>query len=107
MNQTRTFLLFAWLLVAFLLFMEWSKTTTVAPPVVKQEVTSPTAVVANQTSALPAAPSVTGSATALPSIANSDGVSTQPTQTISIQSDVLKLQIDPRGVSLVSTELLK
>ncbi len=108
MNQTRSFLLFAWLLVAFLLFMEWSKTsTTTTPPVTKQSISNPAAVTQNSASALPAAPSAIGSPAALPSIANSDGVSTQTVQTISIQTDVLKLQIDPRGVSLVSTELLK
>jgi len=107
MNQTRTFLLFAWLLVAFLLFMEWSKTGTNTTPAVKEAISSPTPVTQNQASALPVAPSVAGSASALPTIANNDGVSTQPAQTISIQTDVLKLRIDPRGVSLVSTELLK
>ena len=108
MNQTRSFLLFAWLLVAFLLFMEWSKTNTTAP-VTKEVISSSTTPLAkqNQASALPTAPSAIGSATALPTIANSDGVSTQTVQTISIQTDVLKLQIDPRGVSLISTELLK
>ncbi len=107
MNQTRTFLLFAWLLVAFLLFMEWSKTGSETTPVVKEAISSPTSATQNQASDLPAAPSVAGSSANLPAIANSDGVFTKTVQTISIQTDLLKLQIDPRGVSLVSTELLK
>ncbi|MEO8001365.1 MAG: membrane protein insertase YidC [Arenimonas sp.] len=107
MNQTRTFLLFAWLLVAFLLFMEWSKTGTSAAPVTKETTSIQSPTTQNLASDLPTAPSVTGTNAALPTIANSDGLSAQIAQTISIQTDLFKLQIDPRGVSLVSTELLK
>lgn len=110
MNQTRSFLLFAWLLVAFLLFMEWSKTTTTTPPPVAAEqnaVISAPVTATSQASALPAAPSVSGQNGVVPQLPNVGSKTSQSVQTISIQTDVLKLQIDPRGVSVVSTELLK
>ena len=32
MNQTRVFLIFAWLMVAVLLYMEWTREKTAPPP---------------------------------------------------------------------------
>lgn len=112
MNQTRSFLLFAWLLVAFLLFMEWSKTptATIAPEnkAVANTVTAP-APSSAKGNALPAAPNASAGVSQNPGmpLPQSEATSTPSAQSISIQTDVLKLQIDPRGVSLVSTELLK
>lgn len=108
MNQTRSFLLFAWLLVAFLLFMEWSKTTTTPAPVSDNTVVATPAAATNKGNALPAPPATdlpaTETAPAIAAVANEPAPATQ---LISIQTDVLKLQIDLRGASLVSTELLK
>ena len=108
MNQTRSFLLFAWLLVAFLLFMEWSKTSTTTTTPAPKDVAGNTVVSApNKTSDLPAPPSAHLPTGTMPIISSGSSVSTQAVQMISIQTDVLKLQVDPRGASLVSTELLK
>ena len=110
MNQTRTFLLFAWLLVAFLLFMEWSKTGTTTAPASKDagsSINASTTAPAANASALPTAPSASASQSEIPVMQAPETAATQSVQTISVQTDVLKLQIDPRGVSLVSTELLK
>jgi YidC/Oxa1 family membrane protein insertase len=108
MNQTRSFLLFAWLLVAFLLFMEWSKTSTTSNLPASAEVASnAVAIPPNKTSDLSAPPKVDLPTGALQPLVSSISTVAQPAQMISIQTDVLKLQIDLRGASLVSTELLK
>jgi YidC/Oxa1 family membrane protein insertase len=110
MNQTRSFLLFAWLLVAFLLFMEWSKTNTPATAAVTNATNGAikaAATTQNQVGALPGVPVVNPSSAALTSVPSTVGALSSPVQTISIQTDVLKLKIDPRGATLVSTELLK
>ncbi len=108
MNQTRSFLLFAWLLVAFLLFMEWSKTsTTTATPDTKIAVTSTAANVPNKTSSLPDAPSASMSASSVPTLTKPSDAAEQTVNAVSVETDVLKLQIDPRGATLISSELLK
>ena len=111
MNQTRSFLLFAWLLVAFLLFMEWSKTTTTtttaSAPVVENTTTSVATNAPNKTAALPSVPSANISNTSSPTLAPPASENLQAVQMVSIQTDVLKLRVDPRGASLASTELLK
>lgn len=109
MNQTRSFLLFAWLLVAFLLFMEWSKTGTAPVPAAKETTVPLEANTGNN--------NVVGNASVIPdatvpdsnlsSLAPVNAEETQAGQLISIRTDVLKLKIDPRGAMLVSSELLK
>jgi len=108
MNQTRSFLLFAWLLVAFLLFMEWSKTSTTAAPAIKNDVAVAAASTSN-TAAVNTAPASNANLPTnnLPGLVASAIEPAQAVQMVSIQTDVLKLQIDPRGASLASTELLK
>ncbi len=107
MNQTRSFLLFAWLLVAFLLFMEWSKTPATATPETKPAVTSAAKGVPNKTSSLPEAPSATLPSSAVPTPTTPSDAPEQTVNSVSAQTDVLKLQIDPRGATLISSELLK
>jgi YidC/Oxa1 family membrane protein insertase len=108
MNQTRSFLLFAWLLVAFLLFMEWSKTTT--PTIEAESNKEISNVVANapvNTSSLPAAPSITPSTSSVPSLTTASSGTEQVMNAVSVETDVLKLKIDPRGATLIFSELLK
>ncbi len=107
MNQTRSFLLFAWLLVAFLLFMEWSKTSTAPAPDTKVAATSTTTSVPNKTSTLPAAPSAVVSGSSVPTLAATADETPRAVNAVTVETDVLKLQIDPRGATLISTELLK
>ncbi len=105
MNQTRVFLIFAWLMVATLLWMEWGKER--AAPVLPTDVA--TAIPANATSGT--VPSVSGAtlpavpanpATTMPALTPT----TQPgaEQTVTITTDVLRLVLD--GGAIRSAELL-
>jgi YidC/Oxa1 family membrane protein insertase len=99
MNQTRTFLLFAWLLVAFLLFLEWNKPAPKIEP--QKTIASTTATTANS-AATPTsgiAQSALGSNTQATLAAN--------TPKITLTTDVLKLTLDLRGGAVVGSELLK
>jgi YidC/Oxa1 family membrane protein insertase len=98
MNQTRTFLIFALLALAYLLWTDWEK--DYGP--------QPAPVAANTTSAAPSAdgtvPGASGSNAAIPTT----GVSgkEQPAQLITVSNDLLRLTIDTRGGSVVRSELL-
>ncbi|HRN61855.1 MAG TPA: membrane protein insertase YidC, partial [Luteimonas sp.] len=93
MNQTRTFLILAWLMVAVLLWMEWNK-EQVAPPA---EAVAAAAVTTGD-SAVPTAPAVPG---ALPESRATPAASSA----IQVETDVLRLQID--GGSVLHAELLQ
>lgn len=105
MNQTRTFLLIAWLVVAFLLFQQTQAPTPAQP--------------ATQTAAAPSSSTVpvaaTDPATGLPSLPaiTEAGQSAPPAAAenaklapVEIVTDVLRLRVDLKGVSIVSSELL-
>ncbi len=107
MNQTRTFLLFALMAVAYLLFMAWEK--DYAPP-------PPPAVASASSAALRADDSLpVASATAMPATTGTAAarvpgpVADSPAQTaqkITIDTDVLHLVMDTRGGSIVHADLL-
>ena len=102
MNQTRTFLLIAWLFVAFLLFQQWQSP---APPAAIPAATpqnSAQSLPQNTGSSLPALPN---NATA-PAPALMPAGTLQAAQTVEVVSDVFRLTIDLRGVSIVRAELL-
>lgn len=101
MNQTRTFLLIAWLAVAFLLFQQWQSP---APATLPATTATPTASVASPTGSVPSLPSLPTSSTApqTPS-ATTPAASTQ---TVDIQTDVYRLTVDLKGVSIIRAELL-
>lgn len=101
MNQTRTFLLIAWLAVAFLLFQQLQSP---APATLPATTASPTASVASPTGSVPSLPSLPTSSTApqTPS-ATTPAASTQ---TVDIQTDVYRLTVDLKGVSIIRAELL-
>ncbi|MHA6205708.1 membrane protein insertase YidC [Dyella soli] len=99
MNQTRTFLIFALLAVAYLLFMAWEK--DYAPP-------PSAAVAAASTVAAPASadgsvPGATGSSApaAVPGSAQEASA-----QLVTVTTDLLRLTIDTRGGTIVRSELL-
>ena len=109
MNQTRTFLLFALLAVAYLLFMAWEKDYAPQPPVVagstSTQVTA-TSVDGSVPSGIPAASTSaasTGAAKIAPEGTHADQA---PAQLITVDTDVLHLLVDTRGGSLVRAELL-
>ena len=103
MNQTRVFLVFAWLMVAVLLWMEWNREKT-APPAA--EVAAQTTVpAANDADLVPNAgqvpqASAPGQAVAAP-VETSSGTS----QRVTVTTDVLRLVLD--GRSVVHAELLQ
>jgi YidC/Oxa1 family membrane protein insertase len=106
MNQTRTFLMFALLAVAYFLFLAWEKDYAPKP--------LPATVASASSAALPSADgSVPG---AIPTAASSTAptrapaiagdATAAPAQLITITTDVLKLSVDTRGGSLVHADLL-
>ena len=108
MNQTRTFLILAWLMVAVLLWMEWNK-EQVAPPVPEPVAATATA----GASSVPAAPAVAPAAGATvpnaPAVPLAPGVpetraSAPAAGAVVVQTDVLRLVID--GGSVRKAELL-
>ncbi len=99
MNQTRTFLIFALLAVAYMLFMAWEKDYAPQPAA---------AVASSSTSATPASAdgSVPG-ATALAAPVAVPGTAQEASaQLITITTDLLRLTVDTRGGSVVRSELL-
>jgi YidC/Oxa1 family membrane protein insertase len=108
MNQTRSFLLIAWLAVAFLLFLEWNK----APVAPEPSLATAPAVAAAVPSGLeiPDAAAIP-SATEIPAVVNPDAALGAPAGAnapapLTITTDVLRMQLDLRGGSLVGAELL-
>lgn len=97
MNQTRTFLLFALLAVAYLLWTQWEQDYGPHPP--------ETAVTASSSSTSTAA-SNNATPGAAPSIASGGGAETGVARLITVTTDVLRLTIDTRGGSIVRSELL-
>jgi YidC/Oxa1 family membrane protein insertase len=102
MNQTRTFLIFALLAVAYLLFMAWEKDYSPQP--------AAAAVASSSTVATPADGSVPGAtvpASASASPAAVPGTTTEASaQLVTISTDVLRLTVDTRGGTIVRSELL-
>ena len=104
MNQTRTFLMFALLAVAYLLFLAWEKDYAPQPP--------QTAVASASSAAAPADASVPGAIpeAGAPPAAVTAGQNTAPSAAassrITITTDVLRLVVDTRGGSVVHTDLL-
>ena len=111
MNQTRSFLLIAWLAVAFLLFLEWNKAPVApAPTATSQPAAAAAAAATPSGSAIPDANAIP-SAAAIPGTVPEPALPTAaagaPAQApLTVTTDVLRLQIDPRGGSLVGAELL-
>ena len=110
MNQTRSFLLIAWLAVASLLFFEWNKAPAVPEPTpAGQPATNAAAIPSGSAipdaSAIPSAAAIPGAPS--PDAATPVAAAGAPVQApLTVTTDVLRLQVDPRGGSLVGAELL-
>jgi YidC/Oxa1 family membrane protein insertase len=105
MNQTRIFLIFAWLMVATLLWMEWGKEK--AAPVPPTATVQP-GTVASAGDTVPAVPAA--SATAAPMapgapVASAAGASTSRAAPVTVTTDVLRVVLD--GGELRQADLLK
>ncbi len=105
MNQTRVFLILAWLMVATLLWMEWGKeqaapaepTATTTAPAVNGGSTVPTAAALAAPGAVPTPPNMTATPTAT---AAANGA-----PSVTVTTDVLKVVLD--GGVLHRADLLK
>lgn len=104
MNQTRVFLIFAWLMVAVLLWMEWSREkaaptpapTTTSAPAAAQSVpgATPGAIPSAQVPGAPGQAAVQAQASATPA-----------SQRVTVTTDVLRLVLD--GGRVLDAELLQ
>ncbi|MFC3552306.1 membrane protein insertase YidC [Lysobacter cavernae] len=104
MNQTRVFLIFAWLMVATLLWMEWGKeqAAPAAAPTSAAAAATPASTVPTTGGNLPTVPSAPAMAAPAPAPATA-AAATAPTVTVT--TDVLKLVLD--GGELRQADLLK
>ncbi|MDQ2971686.1 MAG: membrane protein insertase YidC [Pseudomonadota bacterium] len=120
MNQTRTLLVVALLFVAYLIWNQWQQDYAVPPPTATSQ-TSQSATASDATIASGEVPAASASSTAasreVPAVASSvsttsavasAGVpaSDAAPQSIVLANDVLRLTVDPRGGSIVRTDLL-
>ena len=109
MNQTRTFLLFALMAVAYFLFLAWEKDYAPLPPAAAIAGAS-SAAVAQADGSVPSAVNDSVSTPAPPGVAPPVGGSAPAgaasAQLIAIDTDVLHLTVDTRGGSVVKTEML-
>lgn len=104
MNQTRVFLIFAWLMVAVLLWMEWGREKT-APPVAAATTSAPAAqpaVPGTTPSGVPGA-QVPGAAPAAGPAA--PAAAARSAQRVTVTTDVLRLVLD--GGRVLDAELLQ
>lgn len=106
MNQTRVFLIFAWLMVATLLWIEWGKEQAAPPAATTSATTAATVPSAGSNvppaagaGAIPSAPSQ-GTAPAAPV-----GAAAGAAPTVTVTTDVLKVTMD--GGTLHIADLLK
>jgi YidC/Oxa1 family membrane protein insertase len=110
MNQTRSFLLIAWLFVAAYLFIQWNSWTAAQ--------NAPTAIVANDkpgnaSAPAPAAlPTATAAPAALPGASANTPVMSAPAgapapRLITVSNDTLRLTIDLAGGRVASAQLLQ
>ncbi|MGN6513271.1 MAG: membrane protein insertase YidC, partial [Lysobacteraceae bacterium] len=105
MNQTRTFLIFAWLMVATLLWMAWDKDHAAPPAPAAASATAAPAAPGRDAS-VPAAP--TAAATpAAPAVQPPAGATPAATAApvITVTTDVLRVRLD--GGALRSAQLLR
>ena len=103
MNQTRVFLIFAWLMVATLLWLEWNKADPATPAVAAQ-----TTKAAGSTVPAAVAPDAasTGSVPSAPTVAPMPAAAAPGTAAprVTVQTDVLRLVLD--GGSVLEADLL-
>jgi len=112
MNQTRSFLLIAWLAVAALLWIEWGKfNAPVAPTAVAAQGTAPTTSPGTAPLAgapLPAAgalPGAAGASSASPAVgAAASAAASAP---ITIENDTLRLRVDRNSGRVLDAHLLQ
>ena len=104
MNQTRTFLMFALLAVAYLLFLAWEKDYAPQPP--QAAVASASSAAAAADASVPGAIPDAGASPAAVTAGHTAAPFATASSRITITTDVLRLVVDTRGGSVVHTDLL-
>ena len=107
MNQTRSFLLIAWLVVATLLWMEWNKAPS---PEAATVATAPAATAlpgAGAPAALPGTAAPLPAAAALPGALVASPSSTGASEPVTIANDRLRLTVDLHGGRVIDSQLLQ
>ena len=105
MNQTRTFLMFALLAVAYFLFMAWEKDYAPQPPPVAAASSAKGEVADGSVpGAIPSTDTTPAPAGAVPVTPRQRPK--QHPELINVKTDVLDLTVDTRGGSLVHADLL-
>ena len=107
MNQTRTFLMFAWLILAVLIWQAWQQDHA---PHESTGTNAASAAASPAASGLPAIPSPSQPAASTPvaPAATPGGTAPAPAMPpVELGNDVLRLRIDPVGANLVGAELLR
>lgn len=109
MNQIRTFLVLAWLMVAVLLWMEWGKEKTAAAQPQQSSVAQPGASVTVPgatagSAAVPTAPTDVAPVAPAPGIAPGAGPAASGARQVVVQTDVLRVVLE--GGNVVQADLL-
>ena len=106
MNQVRTFLLFAWLLVGFLLWEAWQRDYAAPPAPAVDTAAAPTIPQERDDGTLPPADAIPDSPQAPLTAGTTQDAVESEVSLVSVETDVLRLRIDPRGASVVQADLL-
>ena len=109
MNQTRTFLLIAWIFTALLLFWEWNKAPATPAPAVASSQPLPAVPTGGDLpsqGAVPAAAAAPGAAVLPPAAPTAVAEAGAPAL-VAVRTDVFDLRVDLRGGSLVGADLLQ
>ncbi|MEZ5455752.1 MAG: membrane protein insertase YidC [Lysobacteraceae bacterium] len=104
MSQSRTFLLIAWLMLAYLLWEAWSRPQSVDTSAESAQMADTPAAVTPMPGA-EEVPLATASASAAPAVESADTIATDVSM-VTLSNDVLRLQISTQGGNIVRSELL-
>jgi YidC/Oxa1 family membrane protein insertase len=105
MNQTRTFLIFAWLMVATLLWMAWNKEQAAPPATAPIAPTTTSTVPGASDAAVPALPDVPTAPDTATMSATPETAAVDSAPKVTVTTDVLRVTLD--GGALHSADLLK
>lgn len=107
MTQTRTFLLIAWLVVAFLIWDAWQKNFSqpALPPATTTQNHVDAGIPMPTEGGVPGAADVPSVSGALPDV-STPGIELAPERTVVLANDVLRLTLDARGGAVLVAELL-
>jgi len=105
MNQTRVFLIFAWLMVAVLLWMEWSREQSAPTPAPTAAASTTTASVPGSTPGGVPGAQVPLAAGATPAATQAQASAAPASQRLTVTTDVLRLVLD--GGRVLDADLLQ